>query len=325
MELSSQPLVSVVTPVYNGDKFLAQCIESVFAQTYKNWEYIIVNNCSEDRSLEIAQGYAKKDPRLRVYNNKQFLPVIENSNHTLRQISVKSKYCKILHADDWLFPQCIELMVGIAEANPSCGLVGSYGLWGKRVVCDKLPYPTEFISGAELCRRTLLGEFYLFLSPTSLLIRSEIIRKRDDFYVGSGLHADIKAYYEILRDSDFCFVHQVLTFIRKHKDSQTSTVSAKFSRIILSNLDLLIKYGPVYLSSREYKSRLKEKISEYYSFLAKSLFQFREKEFWNYHKKTLTEIGHPFSIAKLTKASLFQLIKRPKASLELILGATRKS
>ncbi len=54
MTLHGQPLVGVVTPVYNGEDFLAQCIESVLGQTYEHYEYFIVNNCSTDRSLEIA-------------------------------------------------------------------------------------------------------------------------------------------------------------------------------------------------------------------------------------------------------------------------------
>ena len=54
MSNRQEPLVSVVTPVYNGEASLAKCIDSVLAQTYRNFEYLIVNNCSTDRSLEIA-------------------------------------------------------------------------------------------------------------------------------------------------------------------------------------------------------------------------------------------------------------------------------
>ena len=66
MDPMKQPLVSVVTPVYNEEKNLAECIESVLAQTYPNWEYVIVNNCSTDRSLQIAESYAAQDKRIRV-------------------------------------------------------------------------------------------------------------------------------------------------------------------------------------------------------------------------------------------------------------------
>ena len=118
MSGSHQPLVSVVTPVYNGEKYIAECIESVLRQTYENWEYVVVNNCGTDRTLEIANAYAKKDPRIRVHNNSEFLKIIPNWNHALRQISPESKYCKIVHADDWLFPECIERMVAVSEQHP---------------------------------------------------------------------------------------------------------------------------------------------------------------------------------------------------------------
>ena len=76
----TDPLVSVVTPMYNGEKYLSQCIESILSQTYENWEYIITNNRSKDRSLEIAESYAKKDSRIRVYTNEEFVTSIPNHN-----------------------------------------------------------------------------------------------------------------------------------------------------------------------------------------------------------------------------------------------------
>src|SRR5215472_16108204 len=118
------PLVSVVTPVYNGEEFLAECIESVLRQTHRNYEYLIINNCSKDRTLEIASAYAKKDNRIRVHNNTQVVGVIENHNTAFRLISTASKYCKVVSADDWVYPECIQRMVELAEANPSVGLVG---------------------------------------------------------------------------------------------------------------------------------------------------------------------------------------------------------
>ena len=163
-----QPLVSIVTPVYNTEKYLAQCIESVLAQTYANWEYVIVNNCSTDRSADIAQHYARQDSRIRICHNEQFLTQLQNCNHAFRQISPESKYCKAVHADDWLFPECVSRMVEVAEANPSVGIVGSYRLEETRVDLDGLPFPNIVVSGRDICRLTLLGKLYVFGSPTSL-------------------------------------------------------------------------------------------------------------------------------------------------------------
>ena len=139
MQPTTQPLVTVLTPVYNGEKYLAECIESVLAQTYSNWEYCIINNRSTDRSLEIANSYAARDPRVRVITNVEFVGIIENHNIAFRQVSTESKYCKVLHAPDWLFPDCLTKMVELAEANPSVAIVGAYSLKNDKVICDGLP------------------------------------------------------------------------------------------------------------------------------------------------------------------------------------------
>ena len=96
MKNNSSPLVSVVTPVYNGEKYLDECIRSVRSQTYQNWEYTILNNCSTDRSLEIAERHASEDERIRIVNTDELLPLMKNHNYALRQISPDSKYCKVV-------------------------------------------------------------------------------------------------------------------------------------------------------------------------------------------------------------------------------------
>ena len=102
--MDSQPLVSVVTPFYNTEGYLSECIESVLKQSYDNFEYILSNNCSTDRSSEIAEEYAKQDHRVRLISNGEFLDQVKNYNRALRYISPQSKYCKIVQADDWIIP-----------------------------------------------------------------------------------------------------------------------------------------------------------------------------------------------------------------------------
>src|SRR5262249_49791124 len=152
----SQPLVSVVTPAYNEEDHIAECIESVMAQTYQNWDYTVVNNCSTDKTLEIAQRYATQDSRIRVHSNAFFLQPVANHNVALRQLSTTAKYCKMVLADDWLFPECIERMVGLAEAHPALGIVSAYGLQGAAVMWTGLPYPSTVVSGRDVCRLKFL-------------------------------------------------------------------------------------------------------------------------------------------------------------------------
>ena len=157
---SDKPLVSVVTPVYNGEKYLAECIESVINQSYRHWEYIIVNNCSTDGTLQLIERYTKNEPRIRVFNNLSFVDAIDNHNIALRYISPSSEYCKVLQADDWLFPQCLDMMVMQARRYPSSGIIGSYVLWDNHVGSDGLLPTIHFLSGKEICRLTLLKEIY---------------------------------------------------------------------------------------------------------------------------------------------------------------------
>ena len=94
---SEAPLVSFVTPFYNTAAYLEECITSVLRQTYRNWEYVLVNNCSTDSSAEIADRYAKQYPgRIRLQHNTAFLSQVQDYNAALRAVSPESKYCKVV-------------------------------------------------------------------------------------------------------------------------------------------------------------------------------------------------------------------------------------
>lgn len=309
---SEQPLVSIITPVYNGENYLSDCIDSVLSQTYRHWEYIIVNNCSTDGTSEIIARHAKQDPRIRVHNNDQFVNVIQNHNIAFEQISPHGKYCKLIHADDLLFPTCIEDMVEAAESSPSVGIVGSYCIAGRRVECDGLAYPSPVVSGREIGRKTLLDEYYLFWSPSCLLIRSDLIRHRRPFYDSTYLHADVDVLYELLRDADFGFVHQVLTYIRVHEESMTARDSRKINTQLLSHLQLLLKFGPVYLSEDEYRDRSAQLFDKYYNALAVSVFEMKRSDFWKYQKSELKKLGHPLDGFKLFATVLGKMLFRPR-------------
>ena len=180
---SEYPRVSFVTPFFNTEKYLAECIESVLRQTYQNWDYVLVNNRSTDGSVQIAEKYANQFPeRIRVEHNSEFLSQVQNYNHALRFVSPESHYCKVVQADDWLFADCVKSMVAVAEAHPTVGIVSAYELEGDEVRLDGLPYPSPAVSGREICRLYFLEGKYLFGTPTSLLLRSELVRSRDPFY-----------------------------------------------------------------------------------------------------------------------------------------------
>ena len=316
MAMKPQPLVSVVTPVYNTEKYLPECIESVLGQTYPNWEYVIVNNCSTDKSLEIAKRYVQENPRIRVHDNITFLNQMQNWNHSMHQISSESKYCKVVHADDWLFPECLDRMVEVAEANPTVGIVGAYRLDERRVNLDGLPYPSTVVPGHNICRWHLLEDQYIFGSPTSILIRSDLIRNRDSFYNESNIHADKEVCFDLLQNSDFGFVHQVLTFTRRHNET-TSSFLKRFQTHKLGKFDTLKKYGPMYLNKEEYRTRLNQLIKDHHTLLARNIFERKEIEIFKYHKKKLNELGISISFPKLIKAFFLEL-SNPRNTFAII-------
>jgi glycosyltransferase involved in cell wall biosynthesis len=292
--------------VYNEARYLTECIESVLGQTYQTWDLTIVDNCSTDGSLEIARQYVAKDRRIRIHENQQFLPVISNHNLALRQISPESKYCKMVLGDDWIFPNCLEQMVALAEAHPSVGIVGAYALEGQRVAWTGLPYPSPLVCGREICRRHFLEKLYVFGSANAVLYRADLVRNRDPFYSESNIHADTEVCFALLKTCDFGFVHQILTFTRVRLGSLTTT-SQDLHTYFASMLQLLVAYAPYYLTHEESKARLTRHLSEYYRFLGKSLLLGRDKQFWDYHKGELAAAGVGFSRTRLVTGTVAML------------------
>lgn len=322
MNASEQPLVSVLTPVYNGEPYLAECIESVLAQTYENWNYIIVNNCSSDRTLEIAEAYAAKDKRIRVHSDGVFLPIMANHNRAFNLAPADAKYCKVVSADDWILPECIARMVEFAEAHPSVGLVGTYQLCGGGdewyVRNDGLPYGHSATPGREVCRLQLLGMADVFGTPTSSLYRADIVRKTPNFFPNETTEADRTACFECVREADFGLIHQVLSYERLHWD-RMGTTAWRLNAHLPSNIHDVLTYGPMCLTRDELESRVRTLMDQYYKYLALSLLNSRDEKFWAYHKGRLEQLGYPLSRVRLGKAllrSLLELALNPKSTFE---------
>jgi len=323
MDDNINPLVSIITPVYNAEKYLAECIESILAQTYKNWEYTIVNNVSTDESLKIAEHYAQKDNRIHIHNNEKFMNLMQNWNHAIGQISIESKYCKVVHADDWIFPECLERMVKVAEKYPSIGIVSAYRLDENRVDLDGLPYPSTFRSGREICRKGLMGGSFVFGSPTSILIRSDLIRKHQPFYNEMNIHADKEICYELLQKYDFGFVHQVLTFTRRHNEAETAH-SKLYNTYRVAKLLILKKYGPVFLSRDEYDRQSKNMWVNYHMYLVRSLFELKNRDFFAFHLKELKKLNIRISPVRLLLAMIKELMNPLNTARKIRSGLIRK-
>lgn len=319
------PLVSVVTPIYNAAAYLAECIESVLAQTCRRFEYVMVDNCSTDGSVEIAKCYAARDPRIRLYSNSEHLCAVDNFNHALGLISGESRYTKLICADDWLYPECLERMIHVADTAPSAGLMTSYSLAGDRVWGVGLPYRSSVFAGREVGRRQLLGEGFFVGSCSTVMYRSDLVRARPAFLDRDSVHPDTEAAYEILRSHGVGFVHQVLSYIRIDPVSISGRVR-NLSPVMLDELIVLLKYGPDFLGPDEFRRRLLQLEREYYRTYVIQAVGPNRSRFLEYHRPALNRLGYRLSKARIFRAAVEELadvLLNPKKTIARVRGALK--
>jgi glycosyltransferase involved in cell wall biosynthesis len=312
MAVTARPLVSIVTPVFNGARYLPECIASVLGQTYTEFEYVIADNASTDDSLAIARTYADRDQRVRVIATQDHLPNhIANWNRALSYVDPTARYVKVLHADDWLFEQCVEQMVELAEQHPSVGIVGAYRLDHDRVTLDGLPLSVDELPGTEVARSFLLGGPYPFLfgSPSSLLLRADVIRAHQPFYDEEVLHADNDACMRVLEDSDFGFVHQVLTYTRRHETAISTTRVNRIGTHAPNQIDLFQRWGHVFLSKDEYQRKQFVLLLYYSAWLATNVRKWSLREFRTYHRERARRILARTSPRELVRGFELQVRK----------------
>ncbi len=265
------PAITVLTPVYNGERYLAECIESVRAQTRTDWEYVIVDNCSTDRTAEIAAHYAGIDSRIRLVRCTEFVNAHRSFCRTIEFMDPGSRYCKFVCADDKIYPECLELMVAVAEKYPSVGLVSAYRMYGDQVSMDPLlPDTEDFLPGREAMRRAMLKGIYVTGAPTSILFAAEVLRHRKPFFDETVWHSDTDAALRTLLHKDLGFVHRVLTFSRMHSDTLTHSFADRINTYLCLFVDSLIRYGPLVLTKDEYRRAIRIRLLKYWWFLLKA-------------------------------------------------------
>ncbi len=302
------PTVSVVTPFYNTEAYLAACIESVLRQTYRDFEYVLVDNRSTDGSGAIAERYAAADPRIRLVRNVEHLAQIPNYNHALRQIAPGSRYCKLVQADDWVFPRCLEEMVAVADAHSSVGLVGAYTLIERTPYLGGLPYPSACVNGREICRRFLLEGTFVWGSPTATLVRADMVRARAAFYDEADPVEDVSICFDLLKDTDFGFVHQVLTFTRRENDSLMTRLKA-YGSLQLAAVMALERHGPALLAPDELRACARRLHREHYDLLGEALLRVRPAAFWEFHRRGLRAVGRRLSRGRVLLHALGRAVR----------------
>ena len=221
--------VSIIIPVYNAEKYLRQCLDSVINQTYENLEIIIVNDGSTDSSGIICEEYAEKDKRVRVYN-KSNTGVSDSRNLGIKESS--GKYLVFVDADDyWLSVSDLATLVGISEENQIDVLRGEYVavdedgqyIYDSRFLKLREKVANRLLSSSEFLNKVLCGESFIFLS----LFRKEVfdnnIFNKDRIFL-----EDLEFYSRLMLQQLKCmYVQYPFYAYRKNADSVSARINIK--------------------------------------------------------------------------------------------------
>ncbi|RKY31599.1 MAG: hypothetical protein DRP67_02325 [Candidatus Omnitrophota bacterium] len=208
-----KPKVSVIMAVYNGEKYLKECIDSILNQTFSDFEFIIINDGSTDKTEEILQDF--KDERIRIVNNKENLGLTKSLNIGL-SIS-KGKYIARIDVDDIALPQRLEKQVKFLDENQDVGLVGTwfYVIDEEGKIIGKEKYP---INDAEIRKVLLKGNPFF---SSSVMFRKECIEKAGKFREEFIRAQDYDLWLRISEKYKVANIPEFLCMRRYHPDAIT--------------------------------------------------------------------------------------------------------
>ncbi len=162
-------LISIIVPIYNGEKFIDRCVKSIQAQTYKNWELLLMDGASTDNSPGLCAEWEKKDKRIHAHYSTEYRGVSQGRNMGLKNAT--GDYITFVDVDDWLFPDCLERLyadMGKSGAQiAGCGFVSCTDEdWERRreIVSQAVDvsnesgfYETRLISGKDFLKEGILN------------------------------------------------------------------------------------------------------------------------------------------------------------------------
>ena len=218
--MNSNPFVSVVMSVYNGGEFLKDAINSILSQSYKNFEFIIINDGSSDNFSEILELY--DDERIKVLNNQENKGLVYSLNRGL--LESIGKYIVRMDADDISLPNRIEKQVEFMEREPEVGVCGSYiEIFGDTIKRKVQRFP----SNVNVNEAFLL--FSTCLAHPSVIIRKSIVDKYKLRYDDRYLHAeDYAIWCQAVKYTKISNIREVLLKYRILESSVTRQANKNF-------------------------------------------------------------------------------------------------
>lgn len=209
-----KPLISVVTPVFNAEKFLAETIESVQAQTYENWELLLVNDGSKDNSLRIAKEYAKKDKRIKVYS-------IGNSGAAVARNTgiekAKGDYICFIDADDLWKKEKLEKQLKFMQEKKCAFSFAGYEFANEKGEPNgKVVNVPETITYKQALKNTTIW-------TSTVMLNMDILTKNDIYMPLVKRGQDTATWWKILKKIKYANgMAEILSIYRRPAESLSS-------------------------------------------------------------------------------------------------------
>lgn len=240
------PRVSVIMNCYNCSKYLREAIDSVYAQTYKNWQIIFWDNASTDNSADIANSY---DKRLRYFRGEKTVPLYEARNLALKEAT--GKYIAFLDCDDMWLSNKLELQVKALEENKIVGLVHTnveiLEHHGSRRILHK-----KVLSSGKVFRE-ILRDYRINLQ--TVMISRKVLELLNYWFDESMNHAgDADLFLRIAYNWEVLYIPEVTARYREHKSSETAT---KIEALLIENEKVLKNISERY---HDFQSKYKYEI-----------------------------------------------------------------
>jgi glycosyltransferase involved in cell wall biosynthesis len=203
----TKPVISVLMTAFNREKYIAEAIESVLASTYKDFELIIVDDCSKDNTVEIARKYEIQDSRVRVYVNKENLGDYPNRNKAASY--AKGKYLKYLDSDDVMDSNCLAIMFTKMDAHPEC----AFGISSKLLTYSIVHTPDDSYR-VHFFERGILD-----ISPSGSIIRNDIFKIEGGFWETRCV-SDFEFWLRLARKYAILELQKDLIYWREHEGQE---------------------------------------------------------------------------------------------------------
>ena len=238
------PLVSVLMTAFNRGKYIAEAIESVLQSTYTNFELIIVDDCSTDDTLEIANSFFVKDSRIKLYKNEKNLGQFANRNYAISLST--GEYIKFLDSDDKLFAHGLQTMVNSMIAFPDAGF-GVPCIENNRI---QLPYQ---LNPYDSVAKHYAGDNHLCYGPTGSIFKKNAIIQAGLFEDKYGILADTLLNIKTASLYPTVFFERDLFYWRRHNEQVTEEQNDNV-RMIRERNDIVnasLAYAKLPLSENE--------------------------------------------------------------------------